>query len=133
MMAATNAPKPQSNGAPQVSNLFSASKDLVVQTIQNVFSSKEVEGIETIARRVALQVFAERGYSSQKRNAQPKPMPGIEDLPPLPDNLQSMTVSVPTVVVNGAGTFYGWAESVQSTALLRVTTNWYRWKKHYII
>jgi hypothetical protein len=98
--------------APHMS-LFSNSKELAVQAFQDVFNSKERVAIRTVVR----QVLAEPQYSPKwgKKNAQPTPMPGTKDPPPLPDNLQSLTVSVPTVVVSGPCTFYGYSESGNPT------------------
>jgi hypothetical protein len=88
-------------------SLFSTSKELVVQTLQDVFSSKEEKAIKAIVR----QVLAEPQYAQKlaKKNAQLTPMPGRKNPPPLPDNLQNATVTEPTVVVNGACTFYGYS------------------------
>jgi hypothetical protein len=91
-------------------SLFSTPKELVVQTLQDVFSSKEEKAIRTIVR----QVLAEQKYSSPKRdrkNAQPTPTPGTKDPSPLPDNLQTIMVTAPTVIVAQPCTFYGYSES----------------------
>jgi hypothetical protein len=100
-------------------SLFSTSKELIVQATK-IFGSKEEDVIRTIVR----QVLTEPQYSSKwgKKNAPPKPMPGTKDPPPLPDDLQTMTVSVPTVVVNGAGTFYGW----QKVAIHCITESYHK-------
>lgn len=93
-------------------SLFSTSKELAVQAL-HVFNSKESDAIRTIVH----QVLAEPQYSTNwtKKNNQPTPMPGTKDLPPLPDNLQNATVTVPTVVVSGPCTFYGYSESGNPT------------------
>jgi hypothetical protein len=96
-------------------SLFSTSKELVVQALQDVFSSKEDVAIRTIVR----QVLAEPQYSFQKQNKKASTStstngtrpPYGPNLRPLPDNLQTITVTAPGVIVSGAGTFYGYSES----------------------
>jgi hypothetical protein len=90
-------------------SLFSTSKELIVQAAK-IFNSKEEEAIRTIAR----QVLLERGYGfpkSGKKNDQPTPMPGIKDPRPLPDSLQTITVTAPAVIVAQPCTFYGYSET----------------------
>jgi hypothetical protein len=90
-------------------SLFSTSKELIVQ-VAKIFSSKEEDAIRTIARPVLL----ERGYLLSTQSKRSTNGTGVTPGPnprPLPDNLQTITVTAPTVIVSGAGTFYGYAES----------------------
>jgi hypothetical protein len=93
-------------------SLFSTSKELIVQAAK-IFSSKEEDAIKTIAR----QVVTEMGYSIRTQRKKSSMSANGTSPPygpnprPLPDNLQTITATTPGVIVNGAGTFYGYAES----------------------
>jgi hypothetical protein len=93
-----------------LSDMFSNSRELIVQAAK-IFGSKEEAEIETIARRVVRQMLAE-GYSLSTQSKRSTNVPNYGPNPrPLPDNIQTMTVSMPTVIVSGACTMYGYAEN----------------------
>jgi hypothetical protein len=72
----------------------------------NLAQREEIEAIATIvAKSVALEVWTERESNWTKYSPRPSPHKS------LPDNLQSLVVSEPTVVAVGNCTFYGYEES----------------------
>jgi hypothetical protein len=106
---------------------FSDTRDPVVKK-SPIFSEAQLEAIEHIAEKQTRTIVAEilrdkelnfaRGQFTAYKIQQEKRTTNatLSDHPgpnprPLPPNLQSMTVSEPTVVVSGPCTFYGYSES----------------------
>jgi hypothetical protein len=106
---------------------FSDTRDPVVKK-SPIFSEAQLEMINNLVEKQTRTIVAEilrdrelnfaRGQftaykiQQEKRAADPTSRDYFVPNPrPLPPNLQSMTVSEPTVVVSGPCTFYGYAES----------------------
>jgi hypothetical protein len=106
---------------------FSDTRDPVIKK-SPIFSDAQLEAIEHIAekqtRTIVAEILRDRelNFAREQFRSQPSSTTQDADEPtsrdyfvpnprPLPPDLQSMTVSEPTVVVSGPCTFYGYSES----------------------